>query len=115
MPTILLVMGWRFFLLFERAPEKGEVMSKYYEVKKNSFDKERLLLTVDGKKYSLPLADISQRLANASRDEREKFEISPSGYGIHWPLIDEDLSIDGLIGVEHKRSDTKESTSVTKS
>ena len=22
--------------------------------------------------------------------------------GIHWPLIDEDLSIDGLLGVEHK-------------
>ena len=25
----------------------------------------------------------------------------PSGYGIHWPLIDEDLSIDGLLGIVH--------------
>jgi hypothetical protein len=25
------------------------------------------------------------------------FEISPSGYGIHWPDLDEDLSIDGMI------------------
>jgi hypothetical protein len=32
---------------------------------------------------------------------RENFEISPSGYGIHWPDVDEDLSIDGLIGVTH--------------
>ncbi|MFI5222153.1 MAG: DUF2442 domain-containing protein, partial [Bacteroidia bacterium] len=29
--------------------------------------------------------------------ERGNFEISPSGYGIHWSLIDEDLSINGLI------------------
>jgi len=28
-------------------------------------------------------------------------EISPSGYGIYWPLIDEDLSIDGLLGIVH--------------
>jgi hypothetical protein len=27
--------------------------------------------------------------------------MSPSGYGIHWPLVDEDLSIDGLIGAIH--------------
>jgi Protein of unknown function (DUF2442) len=25
------------------------------------------------------------------------FEVSPSGYGIHWPELDEDLSIDGMI------------------
>jgi hypothetical protein len=32
---------------------------------------------------------------------RERFEVSPAGYGIHWPDLDEDLSIDGLIGVKH--------------
>jgi len=34
--------------------------------------------------------------------ESAAYEISPSGYGIHWPLIDEDLSIDGLLGVKHR-------------
>ncbi|MBF0567096.1 MAG: DUF2442 domain-containing protein, partial [Nitrospirae bacterium] len=29
------------------------------------------------------------------------FEISPSCYGIHWPLLDEDISIDGLLGIVH--------------
>lgn len=86
-----------------------KMMNKYHKIQKMSFARERLLLTVDGKEYSLPLADISERLVNASRAEREKFEISPSGYGIHWPLIDEDLSIDGLIGMEHKQSQVKES------
>lgn len=84
---------------------------KYHEVEKVSFTKETLILAIDGKEYKFQLADISKRLANASTAEREKYEISPAGYGIHWPLIDEDLSIDGLIGAEHKRDQTKESIS----
>ncbi|MBN2442246.1 MAG: DUF2442 domain-containing protein [Spirochaetales bacterium] len=27
--------------------------------------------------------------------------MSPSGYGIHWPGQDEDLSIDSLLGIHH--------------
>ena len=37
----------------------------------------------------------------ASQENKERFEISPAGYGIHWPDVDEDLSIDGLIGTKH--------------
>ena len=40
-------------------------------------------------------------LEKASDEERNNFEISPSGYGIHWPLLDEDISIDGLLGIVH--------------
>jgi len=40
-------------------------------------------------------------LEKASDEERDNFEISPSGYGIHWPLLDEDISIDGLLGIVH--------------
>jgi len=38
-------------------------------------------------------------LVKATEIERTTFEISPSGYGIYWPLLDEDLSIDGLLGI----------------
>jgi hypothetical protein len=31
--------------------------------------------------------------------QRSLFNISPAGYGNHWPLIDEDLSIDFLIKI----------------
>ncbi|MDP2982675.1 MAG: DUF2442 domain-containing protein [Candidatus Latescibacter sp.] len=31
------------------------------------------------------------------------YKIQPSGYGIHWPLIDEDIAIDGLLGIVHTR------------
>jgi hypothetical protein len=87
------------------------MMNKCHKIEKVSFVKEKLILRVDGKKYTFSLAKISKRLANASYTERENYEVSPSGYGIHWPLIDEDLSIDGLISVKHKGVETKESIS----
>lgn len=57
----------------------------------------KLRLTIDGKEYSFQLRTISKKLYNASEEEKNKFEISPSGYGISWAIIDEDLSIDGLL------------------
>ena len=57
----------------------------------------RLLLSADGREYTFDLSSISPKLANAGKRERESFVISPSGYGIHWPLLDEDLSIEALI------------------
>jgi hypothetical protein len=54
--------------------------------------------TID-KEYAFPLEKISKKLFDASDNERAHYKISPSGYGIHWPLLDEDLSIDGLPGI----------------
>lgn len=84
------------------------VLKKYHKISKIAFIKDSLVLLVDGKNFKFPLADISQRLAKASPEKREKYEISPSGYGIHWPLIDEDLSIDGLIGIKRRRTRQKQ-------
>lgn len=39
----------------------------------------------------------SPLLANASPAERADFELSPAGYGLHWPRLDEDLSVGGLL------------------
>ncbi|WP_438945919.1 DUF2442 domain-containing protein [Sediminibacterium sp.] len=45
----------------------------------------------------MPKSKVSEKLVNATEIERSYFKISPSGYGIHWPLIDEDLSVDAFI------------------
>ena len=37
-------------------------------------------------------------LAAATADERRRAELSPGGYGIHWPSLNEDLSVGGLVG-----------------
>ncbi len=72
-------------------------MNKIHNVESITFDKSHLILLVDGKTYNLPLSEISEKLAKATEKEQIAYQISPSGYGIHWPLIDEDLSIDGLL------------------
>lgn len=56
-----------------------------------------LILRVDGKEYTFDLRKISLKLLSATEIQRNLYTISPSGYGIHWPLIDEDLSIDSLL------------------
>ena len=60
-------------------------------------DAEKLILEIDGKQFDLPWSVLSKRLAKALPQQRLCFEVSESGYGIHWPLVDEDLSIDGIL------------------
>jgi len=76
-------------------------MNKIHTIDRVSFEGDDLCLKVDGASHRFKLADISDRLRSATPAERERFELSPSGYGIHWPLLDEDLSIDGLLGITH--------------
>ena len=79
-------------------------MKKYHDIDEVTCDGDVLLLKVDGIEHRFALADVSFRLFAASLEERAKFEISPSGYGIHWPSLDEDISIDGLLGISHAPS-----------
>ena len=68
-----------------------------HKIEELTFDKNTLLLRVDGKLYIIPIDLASSKLANANDIERNLFKVSPSGYGVHWALIDEDLSIDFLL------------------
>ena len=76
-------------------------MNKYHSIEKIDFEGNIIILEVNGKIYKFELGKCSSKLLNASEEQRNNYEISPSGYGIHWPMIDEDLSIDGLLGVKH--------------
>jgi len=58
---------------------------------------EALILILESGPLSIPWEKCSDRLAHASPIERYRAELSPSGYGIHWPLIDEDLAVGPLI------------------
>ena len=65
------------------------------------FEGDVLHVTIDGRARMFNIHEISQVLLNAPEEDRQMFEISPSGYGIHWPLLDEDISVDGLLGIVH--------------
>jgi hypothetical protein len=54
-------------------------------------------LEIDGCRHTFELARLSPRLAHGTPREQAAIEVSPSGYGLHWPLLDEDLSVDGLL------------------
>ncbi len=57
---------------------------------------ELTVLLADGRKISVPLAWFP-RLLHATADQRRNFELLGEGEGIHWPDIDEDLSVAGLL------------------
>src|SRR2546425_1014134 len=50
----------------------------------------------DGRVMSVPLA-WSWRLSKATPAERANFRLIGSGQGIHWPGVDEDISVEGML------------------
>jgi hypothetical protein len=82
-------------------------MDKAHEVRARMLAAATMSLEVDGTCYVVNLADHSHVLARATPEQLANFEISPAGYGIHWPDLDEDLSVDGLIGTRRATSPTE--------
>ena len=76
-------------------------MKKRHDIRDVRFEGNILIITIDGQESRFALGTVSPLLLAASEKERYSFEISPSGYGIYWGLLDEDLSIDGLLGISH--------------
>ena len=50
----------------------------------------------DGRTISVPL-DWYPRLVHATPEERNRWQLIGGGQGIHWPALDEDLSVEGLL------------------
>jgi hypothetical protein len=51
---------------------------------------------IDGRTVSTPLAWYP-RLLHATEAQRNNFVLIGSGFGIHWPEVDEDLSVHGML------------------
>ena len=63
-------------------------MIAIHNIEKVSFETNCMTLKIDGEALILHLDKLSPKLLKANKVERELYKISPSGYGIHWPLID---------------------------
>jgi len=50
----------------------------------------------DGRTVSVPIGWYP-RLAHGTPAERANFQVSSAGYGIHWPDLDEDIGVEGLL------------------
>jgi hypothetical protein len=51
---------------------------------------------VDGRVISVPLA-WSWRLSEATPKQRANFRLIGTGQGVHWPDVDEDISVEGML------------------
>ena len=50
----------------------------------------------DGRTIAIPIGWYP-RLAHGNATERANFQISGAGYGIHWPDLDEDIGVEGIL------------------
>jgi hypothetical protein len=50
----------------------------------------------DGRSISVPLAWYP-RLVHGTSDERSNWRLVGQGLGIHWPALDEDISVENLL------------------
>jgi hypothetical protein len=57
----------------------------------------------DGRVIRVPLA-WSWRLSDATPAQRTNFRLIGTGQGVHWPEVDEDISVEGLLhGIPARR------------
>lgn len=50
----------------------------------------------DGRTIAVPIGWYP-RLAHGTPAEQAKFQLSGAGYGVHWPDLDEDIGVEGLL------------------
>lgn len=62
----------------------------------SSSDDELTVQFTDGRSISVPLSWYP-RLEHATREERQVWELIGDGTGIHWPTVDEDISVVSLL------------------
>lgn len=63
------------------------------------YDARKKCIVIDlanGSSFSFP-PHLAQGLSQARPAELANIEISPQGVGLHWPLLDADLTVDGLL------------------
>ncbi len=61
-------------------------------------DTSLIVSLADGREISVPLSWFP-RLANATPNERAHWELIGQGVGIHWPDVEEDISVPRLLGL----------------
>lgn len=72
--------------------DSASLIATSAEVTNDSLDVE----LADGRSISVPLAWYP-RLIHATADERAHFRFIGGGEGIHWPDLDEDISVEGIV------------------
>jgi hypothetical protein len=72
-----------------------------------SFSEDRFRVALDdGREISVPLAWFP-RLLHGTPEQRQHWELIGLGKGIHWPDLDEDISVEGILAGKGDRTRTR--------
>ena len=84
--------------------KNGVTVATEARAEKITFDDDYLHCELtDGRTVSVPIIWYP-RLWKAAPEHRNNYEIIGEGYGIHWPVVDEDLSVKGfLAGIQENK------------
>jgi hypothetical protein len=74
------------------ANELGQPAATHVSVSETTID----IKLSDGRSLSVPISWYP-RLEHATQAERDNWTLIGSGLGIHWPDLDEDISVEALI------------------
>jgi hypothetical protein len=72
-------------------------MEKLFEISQVVLNGHLLSFKVNGIPVTYDLAKVSVVLAKASAEEVANMVVDPVGIGFHWPALDEDLSVNGIL------------------
>lgn len=76
---------------------KYMVAELIFTVKKAWYEKGMIcMLMSDNKEIRFPV-ELNKKLKNATEKQRSNIELICGGTGLHWPDLDEDLSVTGII------------------
>ena len=68
-----------------------------FTVKKAFYENGMICLLMSDKKEIRFPVEANTKLKNATDQQRENIEVICNGTGLHWPDLDEDLSVTGII------------------
>ena len=84
----------------QEAQVRGQIeQAKHLTACSARYDARKKLIVIaleNGSSFSFPPA-LAQGLGHATATELAEIEISPQGTGLHWPLLDADLTVEGLL------------------
>jgi len=72
-------------------------MEKLFELSQIILNGYLLSFKVNGISVTCDLAEMSDVLAQADKEQVANMIVDPVGVGFHWPALDEDLSVNGIL------------------
>jgi Protein of unknown function (DUF2442) len=73
------------------------LMERLYDISDVALNGHILSFKVNGISVTCGLAKVSDVLAQATKEQIANMVVDPVGVGFHWPALDEDLSVNGLL------------------